>query len=121
MKYLIPVFVLVFLGLPLVVNAQFNLCHIATGYDLSQIGPFGQKAIQFLELIVSLLTLIGVGLSVLVIIVSGIRYMTAGADEAKLTQSKKTLTYGIVGFAVVVSAMFIICLVAELLSNFYAV
>ena len=80
-----------------------------------------QKLIAILEIITTLLTLVGIGLAVIIIIVSGIRYMGAGGDEAKIAQAKKTLTYGVIGFIVVVAAMFIICFIAEILANLYAV
>jgi len=121
MKYLVPIFLLMFLGFPLVANAQFQLCHIFTGYDLSEIGPFGQKLINLLELITSLIVLIGIGIAVIVVIIAGIKYMTAGGDQAKVTEARKALTYGLVGFAIAVGAMFILCLVAEILSNLYVV
>jgi len=81
MKYLIPVFILISLAFPLIANAQgFGLCHVFTGYNLTEVGPFGQKLIAILEIITTLLTLVGIGLAVIIIIVSGIRYMGAGGD-----------------------------------------
>ncbi len=122
MKYLIPIFILVCLGFPLIANAQgFGLCHVFTGYDLTEVGPFGQKLIEILEIITTLLTLVGIGLAVIIIIVSGIRYMGASGDETKVAQARKTLTYGVIGFIIVVAAMFIICFTAEILANLYAI
>jgi len=42
-------------------------------------------------------------------------YMTAGADESKAGNAKKTITYGLIGAAIILLAGFIINLLDEVI------
>ena len=118
MKILIPLFfIIIFLSFPLVVNAQ--ICEIYTGIPEADLGPSALKLIEIINKIAWLLVLIGVGAGILVVIIGGIKYMTAGGDESKTGDARKFITYGILGFIIVVAAQFIICFVAEILENLY--
>lgn len=54
-------------------------------------------------------------LAVILIIVGGISYMTAGGDDTKLGTAKKRIIWGLVGAAIVICAWGLI----SLLSNFF--
>lgn len=54
-------------------------------------------------------------LAVILIIVGGISYMTAGGDETKLGTAKKRVIWGLVGAAIVIAAWGLIALIANYL------
>ena len=54
-------------------------------------------------------------LSVILIIVGGISYMTAGGDDTKTTAARKKIIYGLIGIAVVIAAWGLIQLIARFL------
>lgn len=54
-------------------------------------------------------------LAVILIIVGGITYMTAGGDETKLGTAKKRVIWGLVGAAIVIAAWGLIALIANYL------
>lgn len=54
-------------------------------------------------------------LAVIMIIVGGISYMTAGGDDTKLGTAKKRIIWGLVGAAIVICAWGLIYLVAQYL------
>ena len=57
------------------------------------------------------------GISIIFIIVAGIKYSTSGGDEKKVTSAKHTLTYAIIGLAIAVFAAVIVNLVINLISR----
>lgn len=110
MKYLFPVFLLTFLVAPLFVSAQFgDMC--------SQLGGYSQtyKLCLLLQDIRDILYILGLAGAILVIIIGGIMYMTAGADESKVGNAKKTITYGIIGVIIIAASGFIIGVVNEVI------
>ena len=109
MKYLIPIFILLFMIFPAVVMAQ-------TCYDLElDIGSNTAKICYLIEDIGEILYALGLGLAVIIIIIGGIMYMTAGADESKVGNAKKTIIYGLIGAAIILLAGFIINLLDEVI------
>jgi len=97
MKYLIYIFLLICaLSFPMIVNAQAV-----------------NRLYTFLDSIAWILRAVGSALAIIVIIVGGIMYMTAGADESRVTNAKKTITYGLIGLVIVLAATFIIDLLDE--------
>ena len=54
-------------------------------------------------------------LAVVLIIIGGISYMTAGGDETKLGTAKKRVIWGLVGAAIVIAAWGLIALIANYL------
>lgn len=54
-------------------------------------------------------------LAVILIIIGGISYMTAGGDETKLGTAKKRVIWGLVGAAIVIAAWGLIALIANYL------
>lgn len=103
MKYLIPIFILVFLSFPLIAEAQ-----------CSRLLPDYERSYQLCTIVSDIGIILGVfalALAIVIVIISGIQYMTAGGDEAKVTKAKKTLTYGLVGVAITLAAYFIVGLI----------
>ena len=102
MKYLIPIFILVviFLMIPVSVLAQDGSV---------------DKVIDLLSDVSIFLWVIGLGIGLIMIIISGIQYMTAGGDETKTGKAKKMLTYTLIGIAIVVAANFILGMVRDFL------
>ena len=60
---------------------------------------------------------IGGGLAVIMIIWAGILYMTAGGSEEKIRAAKKTIMWTVIGFAILISAKFIIDAIDYLLKS----
>ena len=98
MKYLIPIALIL---IPIIVHAQ--------------VGPEEGKLYALLDDIAAILRIIGISLGVIVVVISGIIYMSAGGDEIKVTKAKKTLLYGIIGTAIVFAASWILSVVEEIL------
>jgi type IV secretory pathway VirB2 component (pilin) len=92
-----------FLALPLIVNAA--------GVD-----PVGTVC-NLLQVIKTIIAAIGFGIAIIVLIVGGIGYMTAGGNEEKATKSKKLMINAIIGIAIVFAAVFILALVQGLLAG----
>ena len=63
-----------------------------------------------------LLGLIGI-LGVLAFVISGIQYLTAGGDEKVAEKAKHTMTFAVLGLAVVLSAYVVILTVEYLLGG----
>ena len=110
MKYLIPsLFIIIFLGVPLMAAAQCTQL------------PVGSAQFRLCTLILDIgdiLRVFGIALALIIIVWSGIQYMTAGADQTKLDNAKKTLIWGIVGVAIVFAAYFIVGLVQDFLEGY---
>ncbi len=51
--------------------------------------------------------------AVVLIIISGIRFITSGGDAKRLDQARKTMTYAIAGLLVVFLSFFIVNFIAE--------
>ena len=56
------------------------------------------------------------GLALIVMIIGGITYMTAGGNEDNINKAKKVITNGLIGTAVVLCSGFILDLLAEFLA-----
>lgn len=99
-KFLIPFLVSVFLITPLIVSAQISpilvICNI-------------------LEVIQVIILAIGLGIAIIIIIVGGIQYMTAGGDAAKVETARKLLINAVIGIAIILAAAFVIAVVQGML------
>ncbi len=109
---------------PIIVNAQCYLNDESHCYELWLYSV--KKGISLtnsltlcclLESIANILVTVAIGLAIIIIIVSGIMYMTAGADQNKVSNAKKTLIYGLIGVAIVFLASFLIELLEEVIVN----
>jgi type IV secretory pathway VirB2 component (pilin) len=98
MKYLVPIFLIVLILMPAITYGQ-------NGEELERI----------LSRIENILFQVGLGIAVIVFIISGIMYLTSGGDEAKLSKAKKILLYGIIGAAIIFASTFIVLLVENII------
>ena len=108
MKYLIPVFVLVCLMTPLFVEAMIDCARAGLP------GPNTIRICNLINRIENIVFIFGLSLAIIVIIIGGITYMTAGADEGKVGNARKILLYGIIGVAIILLASFIVNLLDEI-------
>ncbi len=67
-------------------------------------GSFGQLASDVLLILVSLAG----GIALIFIMISGFKFVTSSGDEKKLASARATLTYAIIGIAVVILAFVIV-------------
>jgi len=95
MKKFLLVFALVILVVPFVVSAQATESAVATICNVLQIAK-------------TIVAAVGFGIVVILLIVAGIKYMTAGGDDSKAGDAKKGIINGLIGLVVVVAALFII-------------
>ena len=104
MKKALPIFLVLFLlVLPLIAGA--------VGSDPETV------VCNLLKKIEKIIAAIGFGLAVILLIVGGIQYMTAGGNEEKATKAKKLMINAIIGIVIVFAAIFILDLVTGLLSG----
>lgn len=75
----------------------------------------GDDANELIKTIVSTLLFIVGALSVVMIIVSGVYYVTSTGDAGKVARAKNTLTYSIVGLVVSILAYAIVRWVIDIL------
>jgi hypothetical protein len=68
----------------------------------------GQQVSKVIATIVNLLSVIVGTAAVIMIIVSGLKYVTSGGDSNKVSSAKTSLVYAIVGLVVVALAQFIV-------------
>lgn len=122
MKYLatIPLTLIIFyaillLGIPISVQADETECPPET---ICIENPFKYGTLdQIIKAITNLLRTIALGIGTIMVIISGIQIMTAGGNEEQLKKGKKTMTWTVVGVAIVVAVDFITGLVTELLAK----
>ena len=78
--------------------------------------PLGDKSItEIIGAVTGLLKMIAIGVGIIMVVWSGIMIMTAAGSEEKVTKAKKTLTWTIIGVAIVVSVDFIVGFLLEIL------
>lgn len=107
-----------FLAIPLIVAAQAS--YVNPSHPCSLIPTTQTRTIAFCEFVVTVAKVLRVFafmLAIIVVIISGIQYLTAGGDQAKLDKAKKTLTYGLVGVAIILAAYFLVGFVQDFLAG----
>lgn len=82
---------------------------IPTG-GLPKFEVIAQNAIQIVLVFIVLLAFI-------FIIVSGIKWITAGGDKTKVQSARGTLTYAIIGLVLALISFFIVTLVGQLITG----
>ena len=91
------------------------------GAFLSGFGKFGDrigfraKFPDIISIIISILAVIAGLWFVFQVISGGISILGAGSDKAKLAQGQSQIINGIIGFIIVISSMFIIGFITEIL------
>jgi hypothetical protein len=103
MKKFLLIFALTLLVVPFVVSAQAESA-VTTICNVLQIAK-------------TIVAAVGFGIAVILLIVAGIKYMTAGGDEAKAGAAKGAIINAVIGIVIVVSAVFIIGLAQGLVMD----
>jgi hypothetical protein len=67
-----------------------------------------QKINDILKLVINLFSLVVGVVSVIMIIVGGLKYITSGGDSGNVTGAKNTILYAVIGLVVVALAQFIV-------------
>ncbi|MBU2068316.1 hypothetical protein KKA23_03040 [Patescibacteria group bacterium] len=115
MKYLIPVFILIFLILP---NISFGWNPVGINPGCGALtGNYSSKLCNLLVSIKNILLAIGFLFGLIMIMYGGISYMTAGGDDEKAKKARKIITNGVIGFAIIIASAFIIGLVNEFINS----
>ncbi len=108
--FLFLFFAILFLGGPIFVQAQGSDSFITIE------NPFKYEKIEdIIPVITELLKGIALGIGTIMVIWAGIQIMTAGGNEEQLKKGKKTMTWTIIGVAVVVLVDFIVGFIKELI------
>jgi len=103
MKKIIPIISIgLLLLLPLIASAQED--------------PVGTIC-SILQVIKNILLAVGLGIGVILLIVGGINYMTSGGDATKADTAKKLVINVIIGFIIILAAVFILALVQGFLTD----
>ncbi|MCX6783091.1 MAG: hypothetical protein NTZ20_03820 [Candidatus Levybacteria bacterium] len=66
---------------------------------------------------ISLLFFVGVFLTIVMILISGIQWIMSGGDKGKIESARNRLTYSIIGFLLVISSFAIIKLIISTLGG----
>lgn len=85
----------------------------AKGQALQGIGETGSECKtggvnNLLQTIVEILSIVVGVVAVIMIIVSGLKYMTSGGDAGKVSSAKNTLIYAMIGVAIAALAQFFV-------------
>jgi len=90
-------------------TAQQTVCETLEAGSDCKTTPHGNASINgVIGALINLLSFIVGLLAVIMIIVSGFKYVTAGGDSSKITSAKNTLIYAIVGVAIAALAQIIV-------------
>jgi hypothetical protein len=117
----LALFLLLFtLGAQTLVPAGAFACGSATGSSTSQVlngvdqtgtDCSGSGVVSAISAAISILSIIIGATAIIMILVSGLRYITAGGDSNKVSAAKTTLTYALVGVAIAALAQVLVHLV----------
>ena len=87
-------------SLPLLARAQLG--------TISLTNPLGDTTIsQFIKNVLDIAITIGVPIAVLMIILAGLRFVTAGGNESKISSARTMLLWTIIGTAILLGAWLI--------------
>lgn len=89
-------------------NARSQACGAIGGC-----GGGGNKIQKTFKTIIEILSAVGGIIAVIMIIVGGIKYMTAGGDSNSISSAKNTVLYSVVGLIIIAFAQVIVRLVLE--------
>jgi amino acid transporter len=72
---------------------------------------------DIIKAITDLLKVLAIGVGTIMIIISGLQYITSAGSEEKAGKAKKTILYTIIGVAIVIAVDFIVGFVGEILGK----
>lgn len=105
-------------GLVSVANAQSKFGGTTDGESVSLPNPLGVKTIsELIKRVFRYSLIIGSSLVGLFILIGAFYILTSGGNEDKLKTGKKTITYAVVGYAIILLAEGVIYIINELLSG----
>ncbi|OGD83899.1 hypothetical protein A2165_00205 [Candidatus Curtissbacteria bacterium RBG_13_40_7] len=84
-----------------------------TLFPPAKFGTFGEVATP----VVLILTSVAGAISIILIIISGIKIVTSGGDPKQLGAAQATLTYAIIGLAITILAFIIMAAVQKFLGS----
>lgn len=89
---------------------------VALAASCSGLPEYTQKLCNVLDNVATVLYVIAGGIALVMILIGGISYMTAGGNEDQIKKAKRVILNGLIGAAIVVCAGFILDLLAEFLA-----
>lgn len=90
-------------------DAKTTVCEsIGAGPGCAGTGGGGTSVNQLITLIINTFSLVIGVVAVIMIMVSGFRYITSGGDANKVSGAKNTLVYAVIGLVVVALAQVIV-------------
>jgi len=100
-------------ALPAMAQPDLGL-NYATNLGLaSQNGDVRDTAVDIVKY---LMTFLGI-IAVVIILIGGFRWMTAGGNEDRIASAKKTITAGAIGLIVILAAFAIVTFVIQITTN----
>lgn len=113
---------LVFAASPVAFAANCPSSNDAKGQVLNGIGETGSNCdsssiYTTIKTAVNVLSFLAGAIAVIMIIISGIKFVTSGGDSAAVSSAKNTLIYAIIGLAVVALAQVIVHFVLNAIIN----
>ena len=90
---------------------------VIEGIDATGAECDGAGVDRFVRALINVLSLIVGIAAVIVIILSGFKYITSAGDSAKITSAKNTLIYALIGLAIAVLAQFLVNFVFNTATN----
>jgi hypothetical protein len=113
----IIIFVIFLLVVPFIAKAQLGGCPPeAPPGSICIPNPLQYETIpEVIAAITQLLKTIVIPLGSVMLIISGIQYLTSAGNEERVTRAKKTMFYTIIGMAVVIAVDLIVDVIKEVL------
>jgi hypothetical protein len=118
MQIILPTLLLLFaLGTQVIVPANAFACGSGTGSSKDQVlngvdqtgtDCSGSGVTSAISAAVTVLSIVIGAAAIIMILVSGFRYMTSGGDSGKVSAAKSALIYALVGLAVAALAQFLV-------------
>lgn len=89
-------------------GADLNAGTTTTCSSQSEAGAANGKITSILSTVINIFSLIVGAVSVIMIIIGGMRYITSGGEASNISGAKNTIIYAIVGLVIVALAQFLV-------------
>lgn len=104
------------------VNIGNGLCEgaqlqVGSDGDCANDGEAQDKVNSVISTVINIFSLVVGVVSVIMIIIGGLRYITSGGDSGKVSGAKNTILYAIIGLVIVALAQFIVRFVLSKLGD----
>lgn len=84
-----------------------------TDPDAASRGPADERVNSAIRLVINLFSVVVGVISVIMIIIGGLKYITSGGDSGNITGAKNTILYAIIGLVVVALAQVVVKFVLQ--------